>query len=61
MTKKKKKKRRTVHIKQNYKYYSFYIFTQQVLQHFHKTFIFSCYWSHFIFYYFILTYKKLTP
>ena len=29
----------------NQKYYSFYKFTQQVSQHFHKTFIFSYGWS----------------
>ena len=40
---KKKKKRWWT----NQKYYSFYIFTQQVSQHFHKTFIFSCSWSQF--------------
>ena len=31
----------------NQKYYNFYTFTEQVLQHFHRTFIFSCGWSQF--------------
>ena len=36
------KKKRKVHIEQTKKYCSFYTFTQQVLQHFHKKIIFSC-------------------
>ena len=31
----------------NQKYSSLYTFTQQVSQHFHKTFIYSCNWSQF--------------
>ena len=39
-----KKMRWTIRIEQTKKYCSFYTFTQQVPQHFHKTFIFSCRW-----------------
>ena len=61
MTGKKRKKEKkaneiTVHIEQTKKYGNFYTFTQQVLQHFHKTFIFSHGWSqsHILLFYFNL-------
>ena len=54
MTRKKKKKQWTVHIEQTKKYYNFYTFTQQVLQHFFQLWLVTVS-------YFILTSKKLTP